>query len=108
MKEGSMTETIEEKIPIYLDKFFKMIFVDTNDLKYLISIILNIKIKNIKIINPEIQGNLLDTKTRYLDLLVELEDKTKINIEINSNSKSYVFERNLFYLFKVMGNDLKI
>ena len=42
----------------------------------------------------------------YLDLLVKLSDKTKINIEINSNTETYVTNRNLFYLFKVMGRDL--
>ena len=107
-----MANTIDEEIiPMYLDKFFKMIFADKNDLKYLkylISVILNIKIKNITIISPELPGNLLTTKSSYLDILVELDDLSKINIEINSNSKSYVFDRNLFFLFKVMGNDLKI
>ena len=45
-------------------------------------------------------------KKSYLDLLVKLKDKTKVNIEIKTNTENYVTNRNLFYLFKVMGRDL--
>ena len=94
---------------IYLDSFFKKIFANPNDtrlLKELISIILNKEIKSVTIMSSEIVGDKINVKRSYLDLLVELYDKTKINIEINTNPQNYTTNRNLFYLFKVMGRDL--
>ena len=94
---------------LYLDSYFKRIFADPNDtrlLKSLISIILNEEISDVAIMSPEIVGEKISVKRSYLDLLVELKDKSKINIEINSNPQNYTTNRNLFYLFKVMGRDL--
>ena len=94
---------------LYLDSYFKRIFADPNDtrlLKCLISIILNEEISDVTIMSPEIVGEKISVKRSYLDLLVELKDKSKINIEINSNPQNYTTNRNLFYLFKVMGRDL--
>ena len=94
---------------LYLDSYFKRIFADPNDtrlLKSLISIILNEEISAVTIMSPEIVGEKISVKRSYLDLLVELKDKSKINIEINSNPQNYTTNRNLFYLFKVMGRDL--
>lgn len=98
-------------IPIYFDVLFKKIFGDPKDLKplkYLLKTCLNIEPKEITILSPEVLGQKYKTKRTYLDLLVKLEDGTKISIEVNTNPESYVIDRNLFYLFKVMGNDLKI
>ena len=94
---------------LYLDSYFKKIFADPKDtklLKELLSIILNEEIIDVTIISPEIIGDKMGIKKSYLDLLVELKDKTEINIEINSNPQNYTTDRNLFYLFKVMGRDL--
>ena len=105
---------IEEKqkefIPLYFDVLFKKIFGDPNDLKplrYLLKVVLNIEPIEIKILSPEVIGEKYKTKRTYLDLLVKLDDGTKISIEVNTNPKSYVIDRNLFFLFKTMGNDLK-
>ena len=73
---------------IYLDSLFKKIFADSEDtrlLKELLCIILNEDIENVTIISPEILGDKIKVKRSYLDLLVELKNKAKINIEINSN-----------------------
>ena len=94
---------------LYLDSYFKKIFADPKDtrlLKELLSIILNEEIIDVTIISLEIIGDKIGIKKSYLDLLVELKDKIKINIEINSNPQNYTTDRNLFYLFKVMGRDL--
>jgi len=105
-----MIEQKEEKFyGIYLDSFFKKIFANPNDtklLKSLISIILNEEIKSVTIMSPEVVGDKINVKKSYLDLLVELKNKAKINIEINSNPQNYTTNRNLIYLFKVMGRDL--
>ena len=103
-------EKTKKFIPIYFDLLFKKIFADPNDLKpleYLLRVVLKIKPKNIKIISPEIIGEEDEVKRTYLDLLVTLDNEDKVSIEVNTNPKSYVIDRNLFFLFKVMGNDLK-
>ena len=105
-----MIDVSEQFIPIYFDVLFKKIFGDPNDLKplrYLLKQVLNIEPVEINILTPEVIGEKYKTKRTYLDLLVKLEDGTKISIEVNTNPKSYVIDRNLFFLFKVMGNDLK-
>lgn len=104
-------EKTREFIPLYFDVLFKKIFGDPNDLKplrYLLKLVLNIEPVEIKILSPEVIGKKYMTKRTYLDLLVKLHDGTKISIEVNTNPKSYVIDRNLFFLFKVMGNDLKV
>ena len=37
-------------------------------------------------------------KVSYLNLYVELEDKSKVSIEVNTNSSDYINDRN-FYFF---------
>ena len=102
-------EKAKREIPIYFDALFKKIFANPNDLeplKYLIEKILEVKIKDIEIISTEIIGNRYEEKRSYLDLLAKLLDGTKISIEVNTNPKSYVIDRNLFFLFRVMGSSL--
>ena len=68
---------------IYLDSFFKKIFADPTDtrlLKELLCIILNKDIESVTILSPELVGDKIKMKKSYLDLLVKLKDKTKINI----------------------------
>ena len=103
-------ENIKREIPIYFDALFKKIFANPDDLeplKYLIEKILKIETKEIEIISPEIVGDNYQEKRSYLDLLVRLSDNKKISIEVNTNPKSYVIDRNLFFLFRVMGSDIK-
>lgn len=102
-------EKIRRDIPIYFDALFKKIFADVNDLeplKYLIEKILDVKISEIEIMSPEIIENSYRQKRTYLDLLVRINDGSKISIEVNTNPKSYVIDRNLFFLFGVMGSSL--
>ena len=98
-------------IPLYYDVLFYKVFGDDNDtepLKWLIKQILNIEPVEVQILNGKVLGDKYKTKRSYLDLLVKLQDNTKVSIEVNTNTGKYVTDRNLFFLAKVMGNDLKV
>ena len=106
-------ETIEEKkyIPFYYDALFYKIFGDCKDtslLKRLIELSLNIKIKEITILNGKMLSDNYKGKVSYLDLYVELEDESKVSIEVNTNTSDYIKDRNLFFLSKGMANDMEL
>ena len=103
---------IEEKriIPLKFDLMFKKIFGDTENkepLRKLLKCILDIEAKEITILNPEIIGSSYYDKRTIVDLIVKLEDGTKIGIEMNTNVNKYLINRNLFYMFKIISKDKK-
>ena len=46
-------------------------------------------------------------KVSYLDLYVELDDESKVSIEVNTNTEYYIKDRNLYFLTKGMANDME-
>ena len=97
-------------VPLKFDLMFNKVFGDKDDLmplKKLLECILDIKPKNITILNPEIIGSSYYDKRTIVDLIVELEDNTQIGIEMNTNVNKYLIARNLRYLFKNIGQELK-
>ena len=111
MTKQKETEINKEYIPIYFDALFYKVFGEEKRIKFLIYIIeeiLNVKVKSIKLLNGKILGEKYKTKRSYLDLLVTLNDDTKLSIEVNTDTSNIVMERNLIFIFKVMANDVKI
>lgn len=105
-------KTTEEPdyITLKFDLLFKKVFGNVNDLipiKYLIKNILNIDAKKVNILNSELIGRPYKDKNVQVDLVVELEDGTKVSIEINTNVSQEYIERNLYYLFRNISKDLK-
>ena len=97
-------------IPLKFDLMFKKVFANELDLmplRELLKCILDINPKEIKILNPEIIGSSYYDKGTIVDLIVELEDNTKIGIEMNTNVNCYLIERNLNYMIKIMNKDMK-
>ena len=89
---------------------FKKVFGDkenTNPIRILLKCILDIDAKEIEILNPEVIGSSYYDKRTIVDLIVKLEDGTKIGIEMNTNVNKYLIDRNIFYMFKVMSSDMK-
>ena len=89
---------------------FKKVFGNNEDkmpLKELLKCILDIEAKEITILNPEIIGSSYYDKRTIVDLIVELEDGTKIAVEMNTNVNKYLIDRNVFYMFKIMSKDMK-
>ena len=89
---------------------FKKVFGDkenTNPIRILLKCILDIDAKEIEILNPEVIGSSYYDKRTIVDLIVKLEDGTKIGIEMNTNVNKYLIDRNIFYMFKIMSSDMK-
>ena len=97
-------------ISLKFDLMFKKVFGDNKDkkpIKRLLKEILNITPKEVTILNSEIINRPYQDKRVYVDLMVELEDRTKIGAEINTDVNQDIINRNLYYLCKNIGADLK-
>ena len=95
---------------IYRDAMFKKIFGNSNNLeplKLFLKETINLEPKKMIIKSPDLLGNKYTSKRTYLDLLLELDDGTKVNIEINSSKKNEIIERNLRYIFRVFDSEVK-
>lgn len=103
LKEGKF-------IPLTFDLMFKKVFGNEEDkrpIKYLLKCILDIEVADVEILNQEIIGEVFGDKTPTVDLIVKLNDGTKVGIEMNTNVNTQLLNRNLFYMFRIMGRDLK-
>jgi len=81
-----------------------------NMLKKVISMSLRIKeseIKNIILLNNELVKDIPEDKLGIVDLLIEINNKKKINIEIQNVEKHNFVERAEFYLSKIFVEDLE-
>ena len=105
-----MIENKERFITLKFDLMFKKVFGDKNHkrpIRYLLKEILNINPKSIEILNSEIIDTPYKDKRVLVDLIVELENKTKIAIEINTHVDDEIIKRNLYYMCKNISKDLK-
>jgi len=106
-------KTTEEAdyITLKFDLLFKKVFGNPDDLipiRYLLKNILNIEPKEITILNTELIGIPYKDKKIYVDLVVELEDGTKVSVEINTNTAQKYIDRNVYYMCRNMSKDLKV
>ena len=102
----------EEKtyITLKFDLMFKRIFGDPNDLgpiRRFLKEVLDISPKKITILNPERIDKPYKEKKTNVDLIVELEDNTKVNIEINTTVGQDIINRNLYYMCENISKDGK-
>ena len=96
-------------ISLKFDLLFKKVFGSEEDLmpiRRLIKEVLDIVPKDIKILNSELIGRPYKDKNVRVDLIVELEDGTKINVEVNSEVTNKLIKRNLYYLFRNITKDV--
>ena len=79
--------------------------------KYFISDVTGIRvedIRSIRLCNPYLWKRYRKQKQGILDVLIELNNSTKINIELQIKFYSYWDRRNLFYLAKMYTEDLRV
>lgn len=98
---------------ISLKHDFSMKEVLSNDVvrKYFVSDVLDIpveKILSVRILNPFLWKRYRWQKQGILDVLVELNDDTKINIELQVAMYHHWDRRSLFYLAKMYTEDLRV
>ena len=88
--------------------FLSLVTFDNEILKELISEVLNVKIKQAKIINSKMAKRRLIERANYLDLVVETEIGY-VNIEVSNNSyNKYSAHRNFIYLTTLISNVTKV
>ena len=96
-----------EVVPMLVDRAFKKVFADENHLErlnLLLRVVLDKKVKVIRIINNELIGRSRKTRKRAVDLVCEVDGYGICNIEVNS-SINWSKERNFGYLCRVIGED---
>lgn len=116
MLEQLFEQIKEEKekdiyIPYYFDLMFYKIFGDDNDLEsiiYLFELLLDIKVDSLRILNDKVVGDKIKTKKSFLDLLLLINEKIKVNIEVNTDTSQIIKERNINFILKVVSNDYKL
>ena len=93
-----------------LDFCAKELFANPIIRKYFISDVTGIKvedIKSIRLCNPYLWKRYRRQKQGILDMLVELNNDTKVNIELQVKFYMYWEKRSLFYLSKMYTEDLR-
>ena len=78
-----------------------------SEIKYFLKQIINVDAKDIKVLNNEIIDRPYVDKKYTVDLLVEIEGKEVIGVEINSEVSNKLISRNLRYMCRVMSEDIK-
>ena len=98
-----------EIISLKYDFSFKSLFRSEIVRKYFISDALAIpveRIKSVRLANPHLWKRYRKQKLGILDVLVELNDDSKVNIELQIKMMKHWDKRNLFYLAKMFTDDL--
>lgn len=70
--------------------------------------ILNIKINNIEIKNPELIPNVKDEKLGILDIKLDVDDKKIIDVEMQVKDENNIRKRSSTYLAKLASEQLKV
>ena len=100
-----------DNAPLLDDYIFKRTFTrdDPNGiLRDLLESILNIKIKNVRVLNVEIPKDLLDEKASKLDIRAEIDNDKIINIEMQVGYQGYIEKRSTLYMSKNITTQIKI
>ena len=100
-----------DNAPLLDDYIFKRTFTrdDPNGiLRDLLESILNIKIKNVQVLNIEIPKDLLDEKASKLDIRAEIDNDKIINIEMQVGYQGYIEKRSTLYMSKNITTQMKI
>ncbi len=83
------------------DEIFKIVFGKNENKKYLkdlLESILHMEIKNLEVKNEVLLDKIYaNTKDMRLDILVEIDEKTKIDIEMQNKNEYNIVERGNMY-----------
>lgn len=104
-----MTKKID-KLPITNDYVFKRVFsYEGNEsvLKDFLEAILDIKINKIEVKNPELIKSTKEEKSGILDIKVEIDDNTIIDVEMQMENEYNMEERSTTYSGKLIAGQLQ-
>lgn len=97
-------------VPLKYDFCIKEIMVNEIVRKHFISDVLNIPledIKDVRMVNTFLWKRFRKQKQGILDIQLELNDNTRINIEMQVEQKAHWKTRTVFYLAKMFTADLR-
>ena len=97
------------RLPLTSDYVFKRIFCQEENkeaLKDLLQSILNIKINDVQINNPEIPKNFYDSKYGVLDLKVTLDNSVIVNVEMQLQNQHNIEPRSTYYMASTYAGQL--
>ncbi len=106
-----MPQKIKEfsRLPLNNDYVFKRVFAyqgNENLLKDFLEAILNIQIQKIEVQNPELPKNYKEQKKGTLDIKVQLNENTIIDVEMQLENEENIDSRSTSYLGKLVSNQL--
>ena len=102
-----MLQTDDKKIEVLNnDIIFKNIFNVKETLKRLLKETLDLKVKEIFLVNTEMPVEKIQEKRKILDLVVYTENEV-INVEVNNAYKKDVYIRNFLYFCKLISSNLE-
>lgn len=97
--------------PLLNDYIFKRTFTKDNPngiLRDLLEAVLNVKIKNVQVLNAEIPKDILDEKSSILDIRAELDNEKIVDIEMQVNNEGNIDKRSSLYMSKNISTQLKV
>ena len=109
-KKQEQLQEKKEKMSLKVDYVFKRVFGSNGNesmLKDLLEAILEIKIEEIIIQNPEIPRNIKDSKIGVLDVRAKVNDEKIIEIEMQIKDQNNIDKRSTQYLTKIYSDQLK-
>lgn len=101
MKKINNPLTPKKKLPLNSDIVFRRVFSKEGNeplLKSLLEAILDIKIKSVKVKNPQISKNLYDSKAGVLDIKVEIDENIICDVEMQVTNEKNIEKRSTYYM----------
>lgn len=101
----------EKIISLKYDDMFHEVFACENVIKQFLSDVLGIppeSIRTARLVTPRLRKRYRRQKLGILDIALELNDDTKVNVELQIKMQQQWIKRQLFYLAKMYEEDLKI
>ena len=98
-----------QRLPLTSDYVFKRIFGQEENKSALIDFlegILEIKIQNVQINNPEIPKDFYDSKYGVLDLKVTLDNRLIVDVEMQMQNQYNIEQRSTFYMTSTYAKQL--
>lgn len=106
-----MPQKIKElaRLPLNNDYVFKRVFAHKGNediLKDFLEAILHIKIQKIEVQNPELPKNYKEEKKGILDIKIQMNENTLIDVEMQLANEENIDSRSTTYLGKLIANQL--
>ena len=93
-----------KRLPLKSDYVFKRIFASEENnsiLKAFLEAVLDTKIKNVEVKNPELTPDMADEKLGILDIKVDIDGKKIVDVEMQVSNEYNFRQRTMTYISKL-------